>query len=360
MRLIRSISLSLNVSSTSIFQTMKPSRFSAAISNPYTVAKILQKVALRDTYGSDLAILDIFPNNGLFSGLVNEHLKPHQHVVMGSEADFHGDFYAKINAAMHTNLQKAVKDPRHWESYSEMIAEGYLTPRKAARTNLHPAFLISANITNPKYAEKTLMRWLGCIGNRNWLQKYGRARMLVWTNAATASKLLAPAGSPKRGRLAIFGEQFTDTTLVATTAPKSSETWSAADLARYDPILLEPETDYKVHSMTQEISLLDIKPCNHALDLDSFEYVVKQLMMLRNVRLETALMVLGAGSKEYFSEQLSGVLQRKPRELTADEWVLVSKTFSMWPFKPEFLFDHPVENEEVEAVDLLFGMFSRA
>ncbi|ODQ78334.1 hypothetical protein BABINDRAFT_20290, partial [Babjeviella inositovora NRRL Y-12698] len=313
------------------------------VNNPYVLNAVLDKLRLEDMYPPHtLQLFDVFPGNGMFTTMLHERLQPKQHVVMGKALGFKAR-WKEIGEKFGMKWDLVNKDPYDWESFTSTIDdEKVIVPDVASRDTIHPTFLISGNLTSTKKSEALVVQWMHCVANRNWLQRFGRVRMLLWVNELTALKLLAPVETNRRTRASIYRDQFTETKLAAISFPPVKYPtlgyWSEEELLAYDPIVMDRETDLIQSSVDpQNLCLLDIQPKNHNLDLDCFEYVTKQVPILKSSPMEAALGNLGPGAFEYFDKTMPAeTMAKRPIDLTSDEWAKLSEVFGMWPFKPTY------------------------
>lgn len=152
--------------------------------------KIFSKLKLKDTYSdvNKLKVLDLYPGPAQHSVVLNNYLKPSQHVLMDARPDFVKHIRA-LSLESNGNLQLYNRDPYDWQSYTNMIEkEKLFVPTKQPQDAIHKEFLVMANLTG-MIGEGLFMQWLACIGNKNWLQRFGRVKMLVWVQESTALKL---------------------------------------------------------------------------------------------------------------------------------------------------------------------------
>ena len=267
--------------------------------------------------------------------------RPKQYVLMESRSQFVK--LIKSEFPFPSPLERTERDPYHWESFIEIIEkEKLLVPEKQPLTHIHNSFLVVGNVTN-RNNESLIMQWFHCIGNRNWLQRFGRVRMLLWVPLSTASKLMAEPKSKLRSKASVIREAFTDTRLLAISNIAELKKFDKIVLDESNPIVFGEDSMLKgagVSSATS-IALLEINPKNHDLDLENWDYVTKHLMILKQTKLIDALESLGHGAKDYFTEKIedSTYLNKTPGEMTNDDFIYLTKIFANWPFKPDIYMD---------------------
>ena len=201
--------------------------------------------------------------------------------------------------------------------------------------------------------EGLIVQWLKCAGYKNWLQRYGRVRMLLWVPCSTAVKLMAPPGVTARSKISLVRETFTDTKLVAIGgeqhggAGKFSETM----LKEHDPVIFgwEDMVPDKKKQGDDGIVLLDIRPKDHDIDFLLWDYVTKYLMILRRTPFAEAAESLGHGGREYFTEKIGDpeFMKRYPITFTSEEFLKLTQLFDIWPFKPDITMDLYDDNNDV-------------
>lgn len=306
--------------------------------NPETHEAIFDKLRLENTYRdtSQLKVLDLYPGPGQFSSIFYNRLKPKQHVLMESRAAF---LQHLRNEFDNTPLQVIEKDPYDWSSYVDLIDRTkVLEIEKQSLEHINDRFLTLANLTNPAH-EGLLMQWYACIGNRNWLQRFGRVKMLLWVPTSSAAKLLATPGSVPRSKCSVVRETLTETKLVAISDTEELKLFDEKVMEDSEPIVF-PGTDV-LQAREKGISLIEVNPTAHNVDLDNWEYVTKHLLILKGTPLIDALESLGHGARDYFKNQIADqdFLKKSPNKLTSGEFLYLTDLFAKWPFKPDIYMD---------------------
>lgn len=189
--------MSLSVPTTGVLSKITQRYGSQYLINPKVFDKIFKKLDFKE-YSSTLKVLDMYPGPCVQSTMFYNKYQPKQYVLMESRSQFVK--LIKSEFPFPSPLERTERDPYHWESFIEIIEkEKLLVPEKQPLTHIHNSFLVVGNVTN-RNNESLIMQWFHCIGNRNWLQRFGRVRMLLWVPLSTASKLMAEPKSKLRSK----------------------------------------------------------------------------------------------------------------------------------------------------------------
>lgn len=321
--------------------------------NPAICEKIFSKLQLDKTYPNnlkDLKVLDLYPGPGIQSAVFNNMFAPKQHLLMDSRKAF-ADFQEKylVSHSNQNNLTMIRKDPYDWASFTDLIdKEKILSPEVQDRTHIHDEFLIMANVTEKKH-EGLIIQWLNCLGYKNWLMRFGNVKMLLWLPTQTAVKLLAPPGTKHRNKCSLYLESFANTNIVALSQSAHLKDFDKTLIERCDPILIDKPDDIFPMYTKDSITLLEINPKDQYIDVDTWDYVTKQLMILRRTPLIDAVESLGHGAREYYLEKVTdkSLMERCPVTLTHDEFIYIIKLFKDWPFKPDIYLElHDIKIDE--------------
>ncbi|QLL32630.1 hypothetical protein HG536_0D01520 [Torulaspora globosa] len=306
--------------------------------NPAVNEAILEKLQLEKTYGNRARwkVLDLYPGPSQQAALFYNRYKPGQYAMMESRPDF---FQHLSQEFAESPLEIYNKDPYEWSSYVDLIDRSQaFVPEKQSLDHINDKFLCLANLTSTGH-EGLLMQWYACIGNRNWIQRFGRVKMLLWVPTTAAIKLLGVPGSLSRSKCSVVREAFTETKLVATSDTKEIKQFDSSVMHANNPIIFSNKDVWP--SREKGISLLEVDPKAHDIDLDNWEYVTKHLLILKKTPLLEALDSLGHGGKDYFKSKIEDkeLLRKTPGELTNDEFIYITGLFANWPFKPDIYMD---------------------
>ncbi|AQZ16396.1 MTF1 (YMR228W) [Zygosaccharomyces parabailii] len=306
--------------------------------NPRIHERILDKLSLEKIYKNShkLKILDLYPGPGQHSAILYNRFNPTQYGLMETRPDF--------LAALHDNydgyaLQLFQKDPYEWSSYTSLIdEEKKFVPEQQSGDRLNDRFLVVANLTNASQ-EGLLMQWFNCIGNRNWLQRFGLVKMLLWVPVSAAAKLMAVPSMQLRSKCSVVREAFTNTKLVAISDATAKKQFDEIIWKESAPIVFDNEETHPTRG--SGIALLEVNPKSHTIDLDNWDYITKHLLILKKTPLRDAVESLGHGAKEYFSQRIKdpNFLNKCPVDLTNEEFIFLADLFNLWPFKPDIYVD---------------------
>lgn len=304
---------------------------------------ILKKLDYASFYHQGLQVLNTNAGPGMLPIALEESLKAPRQVMMSASPRDKKYFDANIKPKW-PQIEYAYSDPYIWESFTDLIDDKkVLQPEVQARDHIHTSFLVTGNYTNQS-GEGLAVQHFGTIPNRNWLQKYGRVRMLQMQHPNTANKFLAPVGTPARSRLAVHVHEFSDVGLVAVTENAVDDILPEI-IERDNPVIINSKN---VIGGKSGVALLDIKPkdIGEDFDLDRYEFVTKKLFMTRNTPVRDCLELLGAGATDFFYEENFPleILDKTPTELTCDEFKQITRTLSYWPFQPDTFLDFVEDN----------------
>lgn len=313
--------------------SIKTTYGSQFLKNPKIITQIFDKLKLESQYKSkELQVVDIYSGPAVQSAMLTERLHPKKCVLFDDRRKF-AELYQQVldgnGPIVHYN-----KNPYKWESFLELTEQDkILTPSFQARDHIHDEFLVTANLTNKK-GEQLYVQYLQCVANQNWLQRFGLVKMLVWIPSQTAKKLFAPFSNKDRNRITLLSEMASNTKLI-TTSEASLKYFLPESLSKFDPVIIPSKEPH-----TEDLSLVEINPRNHNLDLDNWDYVTQKLMILKSQPIGDSIEVLGHGAKDWFSPRLRPeLLKKKPYEMTYMEINEIAECFALWPFKPHILID---------------------
>ena len=167
---------------------------------------------LAEYYKDNVTIIDAYPGNGIWSAALHNEIKPANHVLLEPLVTAQKFLNQYIDPSKNT-LKMWPEDPFRWATYENIVTEKIITPISYPRTAINPHLLFTCNLSTIQ-GEQLCVQFLNCVMNRNWIQKYGRVRMLLWIRYSTLIKLLAPPGSKRRGRVSVQTEACSDTRLI--------------------------------------------------------------------------------------------------------------------------------------------------
>lgn len=237
------------------------------------------------------------------------------------------------------SIANSKRDPYDWSTYSNLIDEERIfVPEVQSSDHINDKFLTVANVTG-EGSEGLIMQWLSCIGNKNWLYRFGKVKMLLWMPSTTARKLLARPGMHSRSKCSVVREAFTDTKLIAISDANELKGFDSQCIEEWDPILFSAAEIWPTKG--KPIALVEMDPIDFDFDVDNWDYVTRHLMILKRTPLNTVMDSLGHGGQQYFNSRITDkdLLKKCPIDLTNDEFIYLTKLFMEWPFKPDILMD---------------------
>lgn len=318
--------------------------------NPVSCQKVLDKLELTKKYpkaSQSLDVVDLFPGYGLFSTMLNYELKPNNHIIMEDAKTSHAH-YKHLNELLTKNKQghndicnftHYCRSGYEWASFDHLIErDKVISPKFKPRDKIHDELLVVANLVTPSFGESLMAQWIMCCGHHNWLQKYGRVKIICAIPEKTAQKFLAGPEFQKRNRSAIKRDVFTNTKLVAISEADGDS--DMPDGFGYDPNVLVQDQPVilplnTIRPLGTRIAFLEIDPKKDIkVNIDYFDYVVQVLMYRATQPLSTSLLAVGPGAGDDLLPQLSHLQHKSARDLTLDDLEEVVVAFANWPFKP--------------------------
>lgn len=278
-------------------------------------------------------IIDAYPGTAVFSAALHNTLRPSKHILVEPFTSFQPWLNHLANETIEVNSD----DPFRWGTFTNLVKAHRSLIDTQDRSKIHDQLLYVANLTH-RQGEQLVAQYLNCASNQSWLQSFGRVRMLLWMRSSVAEKLLAGPGEDFRHRIGTQRESCCDARVVFHVP-------QAKKIKNYPRILKEPMLSLDIRKdvlakIAQPISLVELVPREKQVEhIDEFEYVLKNLFILRSRPLKEALNSLGPGAVEDLSPQLTDLLSKKPTQLTLDDFIRITDVFWKWPFKPDFLMD---------------------
>lgn len=317
------------------------------IMRPQSCQDIIDKLNLKSKYPNshNLDIVDVFSGYGLLSSMINYELKPRKHVIIeDTKENVHiweeRIKYLKDKTGNKENFELFPHNGYNWSTFEKLINEDkVIQPQVKPRDEIHDELLLLGNLTPQKFGESLLAQWIMCSVYQNWLQKYGRIRMICLVPEATAQKFLSGARFPKRNKSAIKRELFTDSKLVGIV--ESNNDHAIPDGNDFDPNLLVKDQPYLIPSRSilpvgALLAVIEIDPKNiPPMDFDMMEYILQILMYKSTGKLSEALAQLAPGAEIDLAPKIpQEILNKCPRDLLAEEILIIFNAFDKWAFKP--------------------------
>lgn len=290
----------------------------------------------KDCYGPNAVVIDAYPGVGEWSRAVNDAFKPKSHTILEPFVSYR-KFLVESGMTSKYPFSLRTEDPFRWSTFTDLMAQGVIpTPRFADRTQIHPELLFTANLTNSQ-GEQLCVQYLNCISNQSWLQTFGRVRLLIWVRESTCRKIIARPGSKLRSRVSVQAESAAECKVLIGHVDSLREEAGYEDDAIID---IDDTPDLYPKMRKDSVCLLQFDPLEHQVEnIDSFEYVIRMMMIAKTKPVKETLSLLGPGAAEDLGPKVSDLLQRTPGDLTLPEIMRITEAFELWPFKPEFLHD---------------------
>lgn len=344
---------SLNPNLAAHFKTVPKSSHQYGLKNiysPETCQKIIDAAGLAEKYPNSqgrLNIVDVFAGYGLLSSMLNWELKPKNHIVIENTKDNAAIWRNRVDYLQKTtgnqeNFRFHNMDGHAWETYDTLMKQmKVIEPPVQSRDSIHDEFLIVANLTSSKYGESLFAQWIKCCADCNWLQKYGRVRMLLLVRESTTLKFLAGPNCPKRNRAALKRDVYTDSKLIAVSDTQPDAIGTAGE--QFDPNLLIKDQPIILPSSSilpigGDLSVVEVVPKNlHDLEVSEIDHLAQVLMYKASYTVKEALVALAPGADEDLGNKLpSHILAKTARQLSAEDLLTIYEVYHSWPFKPTY------------------------
>ncbi|OBA17023.1 S-adenosyl-L-methionine-dependent methyltransferase [Metschnikowia bicuspidata var. bicuspidata NRRL YB-4993] len=321
------------------------------LSRPEACQQILDKLNLAQKYPNSkgkLDVIDVFSGYGLFSTMLNYELKPRNHIIVDNTKD-NQDVWEKRITHLEAetgnveNFRYFNMDGHAWETFSTLLDQmKVITPSFQPRSQIHDELLIVGNMTSNKVGESLFAQWLQCCAYENWLQKYGRVRMLLLVREATTMKFMSGPSFMKRNRSALKRDVYTDTKLVAISDAQVDSTGVAGDafdpnvLVKDQPVILPTNA---IAPSGGDLSFVEVLPRRDLqnLDVNALDYLT-QILMYRSLNtVAEGLSAIAPGAAEDLAPKLpQEILSKSVRQLTREDVIKIHDVYNNWAFKPSF------------------------
>lgn len=299
--------------------------------NKSHLVRIMDKLRYNTFYNSELNILDVYSANMVFSTTLHNHLAPKRHVLMEHRPVYSSyiSSHLKTLTQQHT-FQHVEADPYNWKSYSDITSNEnrLLDPGIETRDHIHSKFLFAGSC----HVEGLLMQWLACMGNQNWIHRFGNVRMLIWVPQQSALKIMAPVSTRERNKCSVVREAFSDARVIAMPQTPILKSFTGETV---ENAIIFDERDFS--NPTYPMALVELNPKDTGVeDMFTWDYVTKNMMILKTKPVLESVRNLGPGAGDYFQTKLpKEMLKAKVNSLTAKDFQLIAQLFNLWPFKPE-------------------------
>lgn len=320
------------------------------ISTPLGCQKIIDRLDLKSKYPNskgNLDIVDVFAGFGLFSTMVNYELQPRNHLVIEHHQENANIWRHRLEFLKRTTGNKerfifSDLDGYSWQTYDTLIKEqGLINPPFRDRKNVHDELLVLGNLTPLKNGESFFAQWLMCSAFQNWLQKYGRVRMVVFTGDTVAQKFFAGPHFRKRNRTSLKRDLFTESTLIGVPGSAGADSSSSSD--GFDPRTLVTDQPSPINSASvspsgAQLCVVEVVPRDTPdIDVNEIDFLTQILLFRQSGCVRDALLILAAGALEDFAPRMTPeLLNKRFRDLTREDLYFLYNLYHNWAFKPRF------------------------
>lgn len=163
--------------------------------------------------GCDL--IDLNPGSGLWSRKLHERLQPRKHILMEGDAELYAPLLSELTAK--DNVELIPKSGIIWKDLNEVLEtklDRQAVPQHSGPPERNDTLLVTANLaTNPSrklfgfesVSIMVLHQFITSIHFSSLFQRYGRVRMLFWTNDDEKRRMV-PQSLSRRKRFAFQTE----------------------------------------------------------------------------------------------------------------------------------------------------------
>lgn len=312
--------------------------------------QIIDRLNLKQKYPNSqgkLNVVDIFSGYGLLSSMINYELKPKSHIIIDGTKENQKIWTNRMSYLEKTtdnaeNFKYYNLDGHAWETYDQIFKKDKaieLEPQP--RDHVCDELLIVGNISSGKFGESLFAQWIMCCAYQNWLQRYGRVRMILLVRESTTMKFLAGPNFPKRNRAALKRDMFTDVKLIAVSDTQVDSIGTAGEgfdpnlLIREQPLIL---TGSSVLPVGGDLSVVEVIPKHiPALDVNAVEYLTQVFMYKASNTVKESFNILAPGAEEDLGSQLPlEILNKTARQLSREDLLAIYEVYNNWAFKPSY------------------------
>ncbi|KAG7665533.1 MTF1 [[Candida] subhashii] len=309
----------------------------SSITNPELGQAIIDKLDLKSKYpdGSKLEIVDCESGTGFLSTMINYELKPRKHVIIDNRRYTAQSWRNTIKHLKETtgnveNFHFLNANMAVWSIFTEMIRDKTIQPRKIPLARENDELLIIGNCTNGS-GELHLANWINCCGNGNWLMRYGKVRMIVYSRTNTIDKFFNEPGFHLRNRSALKRELFTDYKLIA--IPEGKPHGSQFDprvLYRDQPLLM-----HKKDTSGPEFGIVELVQNGRRFSqIESIEPYLSMMFQRKFYYIKDFLHILAPGAEALAEYLPKEILEKRPLDLVPEDILKFEECYQKWPFKP--------------------------
>ncbi|ETS59936.1 hypothetical protein PaG_05917 [Moesziomyces aphidis] len=366
------------------------------VSNRSTIQQIIPHLGIHDPErnGEEVTIVEGYPGPGTFT---SELLKiPEVEKVVALEAT---PCYVDKLEVLKTQLEQQQpgggqrldilqSSAYAWETYGDLIKSGKLAHLngRVARTDggtvdftrddsippdhsdaswkkLSPVIFL-AQLPNTVYGEQLFAQIVTGIASRSWLFRHGRIKLAFVCGESLAKRCLAPAGDKmSRGKLGTTVQCLADIEVhryAHELQPHATHFYPTAmtvgPRVTVSGSSLIPNSNSSTGLTRTGMVMMTVTPKQKPLikpnEIEAFEYITRNLFILRTKAVGEALTHVAPGAQNVLKmtspEQVEAKLIKKdevilPSDIVADltnvQWACLAKMFEKWPFRPRHLFE---------------------
>lgn len=358
------------------------------ISNVQTAKNVVKALELdkqREASGEKITVIEGYPGIGSLS----RELCKHEAVEKVIAFEDHSSFNKALRNLKDQDKEAAEKldvlplSCFQWESFDQLVDLGGLDNIQGVRENRKhlpdykdgifaseswkkpSSLLFLAQLPNTVHSEQLVSQLLRSISNRYWLYRHTRVRMAFVCSQQMAQRCMAQISDRLYGKL-------------TSVAGATAESMVALDSSHFKPYAdhfwpskpaVGPQTPITIHlgsikdhrlqatpAKTDQCLLImepKVKPLLEGTsELESFDYITKNLFILRSSPVKKALAHIAPGADNILDAMNSGKhpAMQEIGNVTVDPKTVVStlsltqliglsKMFDRWPFRPASLFD---------------------
>lgn len=314
-------------------QNLKKTWRNSVLLNPMIAERAVGSLEL-NTY-HDATIIEMGPGPGIMTQALLKAINPKLYILMEPDKTFH-PFLKRVFEKTSNEVLLTELNGFLWSSYSELETRGSFKPTYQPMNRVHTSLLFVAHLPYGVLGEQLLAQFLIARFERLWIHQYGRVRMLLWITSSLAKRLTASPGKPGRCKLGIVRESVAECKIIV----------GNKDFPRSCSGLKTLPEDF---IREKDLILMEVIPLSEIpikTSLDSFDYVVRHLFVLRKTPLMKAISTLGPGAEVLTKELPSYLLEKKVDEMTREEFDEIAQVFDKWPFRPKILFDQWVNDND--------------
>ncbi|KAI5960144.1 MTF1 [Candida pseudojiufengensis] len=306
---------------------------------PEDCQNVINKLNIKEDYNQNhkLNIIDVNPGFGLFSSMINYELQPKKHVLLEKFDENYKNWMNRIETLKsesnnQENFEILKNDPFDWDTYTKLFNDGVIEePNVKWDDKINDELLVLANWTG-KSDESIIAQWIGCCGNRNWLMKYGKVRMIILMPSITAMKFLSEPGFRKRNRTSLKRDLYTKTKLIAIGEDSEilGQGYDPRILVRDQPLVIKKNSFIR----SPDVAIIEMTPGEHKSDsIANIEHLLSGIFVSSS-KLKDLLPRLAPGA-EYLQNYLTNeTLEKRASEFTTEDILQFSNAYEQWPFKP--------------------------